>query len=127
MLCVVAQRDMSALQFPLPDALYGFETQQACEKYMKALLTILGVDYPYTHNLEKLQELLELEGEVLPTPAYEYRRLTPFAAQLRYTYGEPLSEADREAMVETARILGAYVVERILARERDGTAAKPDL
>ena len=59
MLCVIAEKDVSALRYPLPDALYGFEAQQACEKYMKALLAVAGVAYPYSHDLKKLKRLLE--------------------------------------------------------------------
>jgi HEPN domain-containing protein len=53
-----------------PDAVLGFHAQQAVEKLIKALLSQLGVPFELTHNLARLQTILEVAGEALPaTPS----------------------------------------------------------
>ena len=62
----------------------GFHCQQAVEKYLKALLVALQVEFPKTHDIEDLIELLspcqpdvaaELAGAVI---------LSPFGVRIRY-------------------------------------------
>jgi HEPN domain-containing protein len=57
----LAQRDFKALQGMLDvetfaDEIFGFHAQQAVEKALKAWLTLVGVEYPRTHDLEELLE-----------------------------------------------------------------------
>jgi hypothetical protein len=58
-----AAQDEAPLQRLLPhadldDELIGFHAQQAVEKLLKAWLAHLGVDYPRTHSLGTLVEIL---------------------------------------------------------------------
>lgn len=62
----------------------GFHAQQAVEKAVKAVLTNQAIEYPRTHNLSLLLELLRKSEIGLPPDATELPRLTPFAAALRY-------------------------------------------
>ena len=62
----------------------GFHAQQAVEKALKAVLTANCVDYPRTHNLGLLVDLLRQHAPCLPPDAEELARLTPFGALLRY-------------------------------------------
>ena len=39
----MAEHGESALQYPLPNEIYGFHSQQSCEKFLKALLAGHGV------------------------------------------------------------------------------------
>ena len=48
------------------DDAIGFHAQQAAEKLLKAALVVRGVDYPRTHNLGVLIELLSNAGVALP-------------------------------------------------------------
>ena len=48
------------------DDTLGFHAQQAAEKMLKAVLTSRNVDYPRTHNLGVLIELLASNGIELP-------------------------------------------------------------
>ena len=48
------------------DDTLGFHAQQAAEKMLKALLAARSVDYPKTHNIRVLIELLANEGIRLP-------------------------------------------------------------
>jgi HEPN domain-containing protein len=47
------------------DEIVGFHCQQAVEKYLKAWLSDLAVNYPKTHNLQTLVELLEANGKTV--------------------------------------------------------------
>jgi len=62
----------------------GFHAQQAVEKALKAMLTCAKVEYPRTHNLSMLLELLRINGLPLPPGAETLSRLTPFGAAFRY-------------------------------------------
>ncbi len=42
----------------VPYRLIGFHCQQCAEKYIKALLVFNLIDFPYTHEIEKLLKLL---------------------------------------------------------------------
>jgi HEPN domain-containing protein len=68
----------------IEDDLLGFHAQQAAEKMLKAVLAARGVDYPKTHNLRVLIELLSAEGIRLPEKLAEIDRLTQFGTTFRY-------------------------------------------
>lgn len=56
-----------------------FHAQQSAEKSLKAVLTAHCADFPRTHNLEELAELVSEQQISLPIPARELRRLNPYA------------------------------------------------
>lgn len=60
-----AQADLAFARIPLPEGgLYEqlcFHAQQAVEKSLKALLVQARVDFPNTHNLQRLIDLLPPE------------------------------------------------------------------
>lgn len=62
----------------------GFHAQQCVEKSLKAALTCHGVDFPPTHNLERLAGQLTELGAALPLPVRELRKLNPYAVETRY-------------------------------------------
>ena len=62
----------------------GFHCQQCVEKYLKVLLTFYQVDFPKTHDIEKLLALIGgANPEVAGTLAGS-RWLTPFGVEIRY-------------------------------------------
>jgi HEPN domain-containing protein len=48
------------------------------------VLSLHGLDYPRTHNLEELANLIADAGVHLPMPARGLRPLNPFAVMFRY-------------------------------------------
>jgi HEPN domain-containing protein len=68
----------------ISDEVIGFHMQQAIEKLLKALLVYLNIDYPKTHVLELLVELLEANGVRMPEEMTAIESLTSFAVVFRY-------------------------------------------
>jgi HEPN domain-containing protein len=83
-------------------ALIGFHYQQAAEKLLKALLAEQDVDYPLTHDLERLLKLVEGSGYHVPVPESAMLRLTPFAVTSRYEEDEESQQLDP---VETSALI----------------------
>lgn len=68
----------------IPEAIVGFHYQQAVEKLLKALLAEREIDFPRTHDLGDLLDLVQRAGFRLPTTLVDLIALTPFAVELRY-------------------------------------------
>lgn len=77
-----------------PTDVVCFHAQQVVEKYIKALLTTLQVEFPKTHNIRKLIQLVEPRHQI-ELSEREQESLTDYATTARYPgFGEiPLSEA----------------------------------
>ena len=77
-----------------------FHGQQCVEKYLKALFVLRGVDFPRTHDLEKLVSLLPARARTGLTDE-EQSKLTEYAVGARYPgWGEiPLAEARRAVSI----------------------------
>jgi len=92
-----------------------FHAQQCIEKYLKALLVLRAIDFPKTHDLEKLVSLLPATARA-GLIAEEQAKLTEYATGTRYPgWGEiPLVEA-RRAVAVARRVRG--VIRRALPRE----------
>ncbi|WP_172601821.1 HEPN domain-containing protein [Sulfuricystis thermophila] len=67
-----------------PDWVIGFHAEQAVEKAMKAMLASREIEYPRTHNIAMLIELLRQNTLPVPPEADELPRLVPFGVALRY-------------------------------------------
>jgi HEPN domain-containing protein len=91
------------------DDTLGFHAQQAAEKMLKAVLASRGVDYPKTHNLRVLIELLAQTGIRLPETLSEITRLTQFGTTFRYDSFEPAPYGERVKWLETIRSLRVFV------------------
>ena len=61
-----------------------FDLQQCVEKSFKALLVNNNIDYPYTHKINILIELLEENAISIPDEIKEAVILTVFAVEARY-------------------------------------------
>jgi HEPN domain-containing protein len=61
----------------------GFHAQQTVEKALKAVLETREVDYPYTHDLARLFELLDGSGGA-PENRDDTLALSPWATEFRY-------------------------------------------
>ncbi len=62
----------------------GFHAQQAAEKLIKALLALGGHDYPRTHDLGVLLDLLAAVDVLIPNALLTVENLTPFGTVFRY-------------------------------------------
>jgi hypothetical protein len=124
-LCILAQNDESALQYPLPDEIFGFHAQQSAEKLMKALIAAHGVPYPLTHQMNELLKLVASCGETLPALPFDPLALQPFAVQLRYDEGPVLSDTVRSEMRDSAAMLREFVVARVLELQQVSQTQKP--
>lgn len=67
----------------LADEIFGFHTQQAVEKALKAWISRLGGKYAPTHDLSKLIPILERLGIDVST-LWPLTRWNSFAVQFRY-------------------------------------------
>jgi HEPN domain-containing protein len=93
----------------IEDDLLGFHAQQAAEKMLKAVLAARGVDYPKTHNLRVLIELLSAEGIRLPEKLAEIDRLTQFGTTFRYDSISIADGRDRTIWLGWIQALRAFV------------------
>jgi len=74
-----------------------FHCQQAAEKYLKCLLTYLGIQAPRTHDLKALAALVPAEHR-FPVRVEDLAGLNPYAVDVRYAddWREPqLNDAKR--------------------------------
>ena len=79
-----------------------FHAQQCAEKYLKALLTLSGTDFPKTHDLEAL--VARMRNGARPTVrSDDLARLTRYATVTRYPGAERISLWEARAAVAAAR------------------------
>ena len=80
-----------------------FHAQQCVEKYLKAFLVCTGIDFPRTHDVERLVALLP-ESIWLRLSVEEQRRLTAYATVTRYPGDyEPIPLSEAQHSVKLAR------------------------
>ena len=68
----------------IADTIVGFHAQQAAEKLLKAVLAHSRIEFPFTHDLERLVELVEASSVGGPPDSDEVAALTPWAVEFRY-------------------------------------------
>lgn len=104
-----AEQDMKASEALLttePPFLYPacFHAQQAAEKYLKALLTWHQIEFPKTHAIEQLLDLVKRADAQTASSLRDTTELSPYGVVIRYPgdQAEPNLEETRRA-VELAR------------------------
>jgi len=114
-----AEQDMKAGEALLsadPPFLYPacFHAQQAAEKYLKALLTWHQIEFPKTHAIEKLLNLLRRAEPETASILNEAVELTPYGVDIRYPGDQPEPDiAESRRALELARRVRAAVREGI--------------
>ncbi|MCX6911469.1 MAG: HEPN domain-containing protein [Verrucomicrobia bacterium] len=109
----LGQKDADALE-----SLIVFHAQQAIEKALKAVLVGDEVDFPKTHDLEQLVEIIEDAGIAWPAGLNKVLEFTSFATQGRYPgFDDPITEADVEEAIAMA--------ERVLVWAKQQVAGTP--
>jgi HEPN domain-containing protein len=85
----LAEEDLSVAKHSLtissnvPYRIIAFHSQQCAEKYIKALLVLYNIDFPYTHDIEKLLQMTPGELNLLPQ-LLNAGDLTDYAVAKRY-------------------------------------------
>ncbi len=90
----------------------GFHCQQAAEKFLKALLTRHQVEFPKTHDLGQLLDLVAAVEPQLAQSLSEVIALNPYGVAARYPGDAPGITADEAS---SAVLLAGTVRERIRA------------
>ena len=89
-----AEQDMRASEALLeaePPFLYPscFHAQQAAEKYLKALLTWHQIEFPKTHAIEQLIDLVKQADAEIAASLKDAAALTPYGVDVRYPGDQP--------------------------------------
>lgn len=79
-----------------------FHAQQCAEKYLKALLTLRGIDFPKTHDLEALTARFRNGARPSAKPD-DLARLTRYATVTRYPGGEDITLGEARRAIAAAR------------------------
>jgi HEPN domain-containing protein len=93
-----------------------FHAQQCVEKYLKALLVLLSVDFPRTHDIRRLLMFLPQDLAAALGPA-DQERLTDYAVTTRYPGDyEPIPLKEARRAVQLARAV-RRAVRKLLPKE----------
>jgi HEPN domain-containing protein len=87
-----------------------FHAQQCAEKALKGLLSHLAVDFPRTHAIELLLDLLKANDITVPEAVDEAFALSHYAVQTRYPgEWEPVSREEADVAITSADIVLVWV------------------
>ncbi len=106
----IADADMDAAEALLSDersSLYPscFHSQQAAEKYVKALLTWHQVEFPKTHIFGELLDLMDKVDRALAAGISDVTKLNPYGVETRYPGDIPEpSRAEAQEALALARM-----------------------
>ncbi len=82
----------------------AFHAQQAVEKYLKAVLVRHQLDFPRTHDIDRLVDLVRTVDPGLGLIVEGAAILTPYGVEVRYPADLP--EPTREEALEAVRLAG---------------------
>jgi len=106
------KRDLLTLQLlnetgRAPHETTGFHAQQACEKFIKAVLVLHGIIFERTHDLIVLYQMLEAHRIGIPADMEKLRALNSYAVQFRYE-GCPIEMVASSECETIATALGKW-------------------
>jgi len=82
----------------------GFHAQQAAEKYLKTFLVEHQIEFPKTHDLGELLELVATQDAGLAAALGEVIRLTDYAVEVRYPgHAQDLTPEEAREAVRLAK------------------------
>lgn len=94
-----------------------FHAQQAAEKTLKAVLIFLEIDFPRTHNIRTLLDLLP-EGVDVPQEVEESAILTDYAVESRYPRNsEPVDDEEYRQVLGLAETVVSWA-EKLIYENR---------
>jgi HEPN domain-containing protein len=84
-----------------------FNAQQAAEKALKSVCLAKGLDFPKTHSIVHLVDILETSGVPVPETVRDTDVLTQYAVQSRYpSWAEEVTKQEyQEALELAARVV----------------------
>ena len=92
----------------------GFHAQQAVEKYIKAFLVRHQIEFPKTHNIGRLRQLVARRDATLAERLERADVLTPYGVDMRYPEE---FEVVSQKRAEQAVTLAEWVRAEILAED----------
>ncbi len=96
-----------------PPLLYPscFHSQQAAEKYLKAYLTRRQVEFPKTHSIREILNLVKTVDEELAMELLSATALTPYGVEVRYPgdIPEPSHEETEDAISLPKKVRNAVM------------------
>ncbi|MFY9826868.1 MAG: HEPN domain-containing protein [Thermoanaerobaculia bacterium] len=105
----------------------GFHAQQAAEKMLKSTMAIREIDFPFSHRLADLFDLLAENGITIPEDFEELRFLTPFAVAFRYElYEEEEEPFDSDRVGELLLRLRQWVIGHLSPIQDEETPSAAD-
>ena len=112
-----ARSNLAYASSRIPDVLledHCFNAQQAAEKAIKAVMIGRDIEFPYTHNIADLLDVLSREtGETIPEEVDAARTLTKYASTMRYPGGSPVSSQEYEEAIGAAGAVVRWAEARI--------------
>jgi HEPN domain-containing protein len=113
----VAERELKITN-PLTDIIC-FHAQQSVEKYMKAYLIFLDIEFQKTHDVEDLVAVASKKDPLILEFKDIGAELSAFAVEARYPEFEEPSLEDTENAVEIAKKFKEYIIDKILEDKWD--------
>ena len=113
----VADRELKITD-PLTDIIC-FHAQQSAEKYMKAYLIFLDIEFQKTHDIEDLVAVASKKGPSVLEFKDIGAELSTFAVEARYPEFEEPSLEDTINAVEIAKKFKNYIKDRTLKDTED--------
>jgi hypothetical protein len=98
------------------DEIVGFHCQQAAEKFLKAVLSEIGVAFHRTHNLRQLMDLLSDAGHAVPADLDDLDVFTPFGTTFRYDMLPMAHSFDRGRARDMVRRLRKWTEREVPAK-----------
>ncbi|NWF93353.1 MAG: HEPN domain-containing protein [Syntrophaceae bacterium] len=91
-----------------------FDTQQAVEKALKAVLLARGISFRFVHDIAELITLLENQGIILPEEIKASAELTDYSVESRYPGPfEPVTEEEFKKALRIAEAVVAWAESQI--------------
>ena len=98
----------------MDDRPVGFHAQQAVEKAVKVALTLEGIAFPKTHDLEYQIVLAEKQSIAMEPEVKSASWLTPWAAEFRYDDAS-IETLDRKRAIAVANAAVSWCQELLQA------------
>jgi HEPN domain-containing protein len=96
-----------------------FDAQQAAEKSIKAVLVHRRIDFPKTHNIRALLELVDPTGSQISKEIWQAIDLTSYAVETRYPGpAEPVTRNEYRQAVALAEKVVKWAENIVLPKRR---------
>ena len=93
---------------------FCFDTQQAAEKALKAVLLARRIPFRFVHDIAELLTLLENQGVSLPEEIKASAELTDYSVESRYPGPfEPVTEEEFQRALKIAQTVVAWAESQI--------------